>query len=167
MAAQTTYPVYDPWAKENPPAEHLSELRQYNQHCFALVKKVYERNKAAGKKGKELFWALGILRARPDKVWVNFNLAMPLAKYEIFPRDEGAVDYGGAMGAAETLLNGEYRIANIEEEAECRRKDIEAHNAVMARRAQAGTANIAAMIGTMAKQVMGPVTPSPAGTKGR
>ena len=64
MPAMTTFPVHDPWSRETPQAEHLGELRQFNQRCYALVKKVLDRNQAAGKKGKEIFWVYGIMRAR-------------------------------------------------------------------------------------------------------
>ena len=123
MAMVTTFPVYDPWNVSTPAAEHIGEIRQYNQRIYALVRKVYERNQAAGKKGKELFWATGILRADPKR-HTNFNLAMRIDKYEIFPRDVGAVEYAGSMGAAETLLGGEWRIASLDEEIACVKQDI-------------------------------------------
>ena len=165
MAAQTTYPVFDAFAKESPQAEHLSELKQYNQRCYALVRKVYERNLAAGKKGKELFRAYARLRAMPMDHTI-FNLAMPLPKYEIFPEDHGAPVYAGAMGAAETLLNGEYRICSIEEEAECKKQDVDDHNAKIAQREKAAGSAAAAMMAGIANRFMGP-PPAPAGARGK
>lgn len=160
MAAVTTFPVYDPWSKDAPAAEHLSELRSYNQRIYALVKSVVERNKAAGKKGKDIFTVCGIHRR--DGFHVFFYLAMQISKYEIYPLDEGAPQYEGALTAAEALMDGRYRIASLEEEAECKQRDVEAHNAKMAQREKIGTMQAAALMSGLAARVMGPVTPSPA-----
>ena len=166
MPAMTTFPVHDPWSRETPQAEHLGELRQFNQRCYALVKKVLDRNQAAGKKGKEIFWVYGIMRARPE-CHVIFNLAMKLDKYEIFPLDLGVPEYSGAMGCAETLLGGAYRIASIEEEAECIQRDIKAREAKLAQRRESAGLQLGSALGEMAKKFMGPLTPAPAAGKGR
>lgn len=166
MPATTTFPVYDPWIKETPHADHIGELRAFNQKCYALVRKVYERNTAAGKKGKEAFYAVGIHRTQPNRNF-TFNLAMQLPKYEIFPRDVGAVEYAGAMGAAETLLNGEYRIASLEEEVEVKKWEEKARSEKLAQRERNASAQAASLMAGIANRVMGPFTPSPAGAKGK
>lgn len=135
------YRIFNPWDAQLGHGDFVEQLRDIERRCEALIIEAYERNLKMGKTGQALHIVCGIHREKGIHNW--FNLAMNLPALRI--RGVRCQEYAGAIGHAETLLSGEWRIANEKEEAECRAKDVAAAKAKKEAQTAMATASMVAL----------------------
>lgn len=146
MPLQTSYPIYDPYSKAMPNAEHISDYKMFERRAKALIKKVYDAGIAAGK--HDPFEVCCINREHPGH-HTYLRLAMDMPELDV----RCDLQYGGAMGHAEQILEGMWRIASADEEKVCRQKDIDATAAVLKKRDLLATAGADAMGARIAQAI--------------
>ena len=123
---QTSFAVYDPFSKEMPRPKHLSNYKLVTAEVEALIARVFTERKGN-------LHVCAILRTDETRHnWLNLTMALPNlgVRRELLQ----AKEYAGAMGHAEQLLDGTFRLASPEEEAACRVKDVQAKEKKLAER---------------------------------
>lgn len=144
---QSGIQTFDPNEKdyEKAKAKNLTARVEFERMALNLIVKVFIRNMNAGKRGDERFYCYAIHRRLG--IHRRFNLCMQIVEGTSVRRvavgtgeNQESVpvvperEYGGALNNAETMLQGEWRLATLEEEPELAKKD-EAES-VLARDAQ-------------------------------
>ena len=123
---QTSFAVYDPFSKAMPSPKHLANYKLVIAEVESLIAKLF-----AERKGNLHICA--ILRTdETQHAWLNLTMALPNlgVRRELLQ----APEYAGAMGHAEQLLDGMFRVATPEEEAVCRKRDFDARETKLAAR---------------------------------
>ena len=135
------YRIFNPWDAQLGHGDFCEHLSDIERRCEALILEAYEHNVKQGKKGQARHIVCGIHREKDIHNWFNLAMNLPILRM----KGVRCQAYAGAMGHAETLLSGEWRIANEKEEAACRAKDAAAAKDKMERLAKVATAQMVSL----------------------
>jgi hypothetical protein len=143
------YRIHDPFKADLNDPSFIESTSAYERLCLDLIFRVHERNEKIGRKGQDCFIICAIHRQKG--IHNYFNLAMNIP--QLTSRGIRCSEYGGALGHAEQLLEGDWRIATPDEEKTCREKDEEARRAKVERMTRDKTLGMAALGQEIARAV--------------
>lgn len=120
MAQVTGNQLFKPWLKTRENLGQPRNVKQVRAACDALIAEVVTKNAERGIKNPFVVCAINRNNSTIHR-W--FNLAMTVSD-EVRPSNfQGVLEYAGALGHAEALLEGDWYIAGPEEEEKRRAFD--------------------------------------------